>query len=41
MWFSKFTFFDKQPGFTELIPEDFFTKPFSKEDYDFRYACKQ
>lgn len=34
MWFSKFTFFDKQPGFSAVIPEDFFKKPFSKEEFD-------
>jgi hypothetical protein len=34
MWFSKFSFFDKQSGLTELISDDFFTKPFSKEEFE-------
>ncbi|MBW1655444.1 SMI1/KNR4 family protein [Flavobacterium quisquiliarum] len=33
MWFSKFTFFDKQAGLTESVSEDFFSKPFSQEEF--------
>lgn len=33
MWFNKFTFFDKQPGLTEPFLDDFFTKPFSEEEF--------
>jgi len=33
MWFHKFTFFDKQPGLTEPFLDDFFTKPFSEEEF--------
>lgn len=34
MWFSKFTFFDKQAALTESVSEDFFTKLFSKDEFD-------
>lgn len=34
MWFSKFTFFDKQSALTESVSEDFFTKLFSKDEFD-------
>lgn len=34
MWFSKFTFFDKQSALIESVSEDFFTKLFSKDEFD-------
>ncbi|HEY1194387.1 SMI1/KNR4 family protein [Flavobacterium sp.] len=34
MWFDKFEFFDKQPGLTEPIPEDLFTKPYSETELE-------
>ena len=32
MWYSKLTFFDKQSGLSETIPDDFFTKPYSESE---------
>ncbi len=34
MWFDKFMFFDRLPGLTEPIPEDFFTKPYSENELE-------
>jgi len=33
MWYDKFTFFNKQEGLTIDLPEDYFIKPYTEEEF--------
>jgi hypothetical protein len=33
MWYNQFTFFDKAPGLAIVLPADYFTRPYTSEEF--------